>query len=215
MAFEGVSPFHRRLHEAVGRESQNSFAKRAGISQGTFNRIWNGGDPSLDSLIAISNAAGVTVGWLANGEVQPDQARSGDDESVLTYVAVVASAGRGAKSFDTSTGRRPFSTSVLQQLGLEPSDVALLDARGQSMLPTISDGDLLLVDVRKETSARPIDGLIYVLSIDDDLFVKRLRKTVGAWMMVSDNRELYPEEQLPTDRQVIIHGRVVWAGKQL
>ncbi len=82
------------------------------------------------------------------------------------------------------------------------------------MLPTIGDGDLLLVDISKEKRI-PVEGHIYVLSIDDSLFVKRLRRSSGGWIMVSDNRSIFDEEPIPAGSQVAIHGQVVWVDRKL
>lgn len=61
--------FHARLRKILdGERSSSSFAKRAGISQSGFHRIEKGGDPTLKTIIAIANAAGVSVQWLATGE---------------------------------------------------------------------------------------------------------------------------------------------------
>ena len=63
-----LSGFHNRLKQAVGTESQNAFARRAGIPQSTLSAIWRGGEPTLSTLTRISVAAGVSLTWLALGE---------------------------------------------------------------------------------------------------------------------------------------------------
>jgi transcriptional regulator with XRE-family HTH domain len=60
--------FHDRLRAILKNEASSSaFARRAGISQSGFHRIEHGGEPTLKTIIAIANAAGVTVQWLATG----------------------------------------------------------------------------------------------------------------------------------------------------
>lgn len=73
-----ATDFHERLWAVMGGESQNAFAKRAGLAQSTLNRVWRGGEPTLTTLIALANAAQVPVGWLAAGEdAQPDSTAKG------------------------------------------------------------------------------------------------------------------------------------------
>lgn len=60
--------FHTRLHQAIGEESETSFARRAGIAKSGLNRILKGGTPTLDILIAIANTAQVSIDWLATGK---------------------------------------------------------------------------------------------------------------------------------------------------
>jgi transcriptional regulator with XRE-family HTH domain len=61
--------FHTRLKQLIGKESESRFAKRAGIAKSGLNRILKGGTPTLDILIAIANAAKVSIDWLATGKV--------------------------------------------------------------------------------------------------------------------------------------------------
>lgn len=81
------------------------------------------------------------------------------------------------------------------------------------MTPTINDGDLAIVDIAASDLA---DGKIYVFSIGEDVFVKRLRREPGRILMVSDNADLYPQpEVIPRHEPFSIFGRVKWAGRQL
>lgn len=208
---EPLSPFHRRLREVVGTESQNAFAARAGISQSAFNRILHGGSPSLDSLIGIANAANVTVGWLAAGETVT---ASKADDVLIQRLAFRASAGAGGPLvLDEEGDRVPFPPGILQELRMRPEHARLLAAESDSMRPTIEGGDLLLLDIRR---TEIVEGKIYVFAVGDTVFVKRLRRPGSRLLMRSDNRELYPdEEEVPTADPVRIIGRVVWVGRRL
>lgn len=62
-----VDGFQGRLTQIIGKESENSFAKRAGISQSGLNRIRRGGIPTLDMAIAIAITGDVSLDWLALG----------------------------------------------------------------------------------------------------------------------------------------------------
>jgi phage repressor protein C with HTH and peptisase S24 domain len=62
---------------------------------------------------------------------------------------------------------------------------------------------------------RAVEGKIYVFSIGDEAYVKRLRRTAGAVVMISDNREMFPPEEVPQESALCIYGRVMWAGRSL
>jgi hypothetical protein len=48
------------------------------------------------------------------------------------------------------------------------------------------------------------------------VFVKRLRRVGGKVLMLSDNRELFPnEEAVPPEQPFTIYGRVRWTGRSL
>lgn len=57
-----------RLVEVVGDEPLTSFARRCGVIEGTLrNIIKSGAWPRTDNLIAIADAANVSIEWLATG----------------------------------------------------------------------------------------------------------------------------------------------------
>ncbi|MBD8554879.1 helix-turn-helix domain-containing protein [Rhizobium sp. CFBP 8762] len=63
-----LEDFRLRLREVLGAESETQFARRANLAKSGLNRILKDGTPSMDVLIAIADAGGVNVGWLANGK---------------------------------------------------------------------------------------------------------------------------------------------------
>lgn len=48
-------------------ESQNAFARRCGIGDTTLRKYLAGAQPSSDRLVAMADAAGVSIEWLASG----------------------------------------------------------------------------------------------------------------------------------------------------
>lgn len=98
---------------------------------------------------------------------------------------VAVSAGAGALvDADRQGGGEAIDPALLRQLGVRPGDVAIVTARGDSMQPTIADGDELLVD----QSDRIIgSGGLFVARIDDMLVVKRLTRDGKHVVVASDN----------------------------
>lgn len=130
--------------------------------------------------------------------------------------AVTASAGAGMVVNDESVvDHLAFKrTWVTQSLGVDPSHLALIDAHGDSMSPTIESGDLLLLDTRH---AQPRSEGIYVINLGGALLVKRLRiKLSGVVEVMSDNPR-YETEALSGAglEQLVIVGRVVWHGRKV
>lgn len=98
------------------------------------------------------------------------------------------------------------------------SDKALrfIHAYGDSMAPTFGDGDVLLVDTGARDPSH-IDG-VYVLTVHERLFIKRVRQRLdGAIEVSSDNPTVKTIDVLNGDHQIQVLGRVVWAwnGKKL
>ena len=61
--------FKIRLKEAMGGESNRSFAAKCDISEMTLRRYLAGENfPALDALEKIAQASGCSLAWLASGE---------------------------------------------------------------------------------------------------------------------------------------------------
>lgn len=104
---------------------------------------------------------------------------------------------------------------VRRVLGVDPRQLVLITAIGDSMLPTIQAGDLLLVD-RSVQEFR--DDAIYVVSIEGHLMVKRIQRFFGGAVVVkSDNKAAYVEQTLaPAEAaQVFVAGRLRWIGRMI
>lgn len=167
----------------------------------------------------------IRADFSSNASPPPSRARrprlpsngEGDRDYIpIQRLEISASAGGGAFNPSTPEFAEPLLVPkwVLGRLGIKASDARILTSSGISMLPTIGDGDHVLVNIRPEHQI-PVDGMIYVFSVDESLFVKRLRRTPNGWMMVSDNRTLFPEELIPPGSTVTVHGRLEWVDRKL
>ncbi len=93
-------------------------------------------------------------------------------------------------------------------------NLALLSVKGDSMNPTLSDGDMILVDLR---AGRIEDSAIYVLEFDDALLVKRIQRKLDGSIVIKSDNPLYETEVLTRDRaqSLRIIGRVIWSGRRM
>jgi len=129
---------------------------------------------------------------------------------------VQASAGPGAfAEGEQAIAHLGFDEGFLKQLcNARPSDLSIIRVGGDSMFPTLADGDDIMVD-RSIAGAKLQDG-IYVLRRDDTLTVKRIAIHPGTRRItVSSDNSAYPSwpDLDPADVDVI--GRVVWAGRKI
>src|SRR3954471_14624706 len=130
---------------------------------------------------------------------------------------VQASAGPGAlEAEERRLGRIGFDTAWLRRLGLHGggSDrLSVIRVDGDSMSPTLSDGDDILVD-RDDGAGRLRDG-IYVLRVEGALMVKRLALRPGGRLSVRSDNLAYPAWPDVDAGAVNVVGRVVWVGRRL
>ena len=155
---------------------------------------------------------GVDEGELGAPEdfSHPSQARRGDFLPI-PRLALGASAGPGALAVgEAPVGAFQFSSRWLRGNGLEPAQLSAIRVEGDSMEPTLRDGDEILVD---RTPRAWRDG-IHVVRSGEALLVKRLDLArPGTITLVSDNKAYAPVE-LPIEEVEVI-GRVVWKSGRL
>ena len=116
----------------------------------------------------------------------PGDAR-GSDLRLVPKLAVGASAGGGALTDgEALAGKVGFDEKWLRKMGLDPARLSLIQVQGDSMQPTLNDGDDIMVDTAAALRA-PKKG-IHVLRLDGTLMVKRLLPGKGGTLSIlSDN----------------------------
>ena len=134
----------------------------------------------------------------------------------VTRVLVRASAGPGA----LPGGERghpyfAFDDRWLRALtGSGAEELSIIRVEGDSMAPTLNDGDDILVD-RAGCNEALRDG-IYVLRVDDSLLVKRLAiHPLGRRVTVQSDNPAYPDWPDCGLEEVHCIGRVIWAGRKI
>jgi len=134
-------------------------------------------------------------------------------ETVARYDATGA-AGEGLINLDGEPiDHLAFSKRWLEQNGLSAGDSVLINVKGDSMEPSIYDGDLVMIDRRKRHIR---SGRIYVFREGDVLRIKRLELIPGAAIVVrSDNPKHPPEHRVGQAMNAVSEGmvgEVVWSG---
>jgi hypothetical protein len=122
-----------------------------------------------------------------------------------------ASAGPGTlPAEEIPSGRLRFNHRWLKGQGLEPAMLSVIEVEGDSMEPTLRDGDEILVD----RTPRPLRAGIHVIRLDDVLLVKRLEPGPGGTVRIISDNPAYPRLERPL-HEVELVGRVVWKGGRL
>ncbi len=133
-------------------------------------------------------------------------------------LAVEASAGPGALANREETiSRFGFDARWLRGVASAPQNVSAIAVRGESMLPTLSEGDEILVD-RGDAADRLRDG-IYVLRVEESLLVKRIALNPaglgGRRLSIRSDNPAYPDWEECDPAAVEIIGRVIWVGRRM
>ncbi|MEQ1687054.1 MAG: S24 family peptidase [Sphingopyxis sp.] len=140
--------------------------------------------------------------------------RGANDLVAVPRLDVGAAAGAGSMAEDDrALAEIGFDPRWLRTMSASPKHLAVIRVEGDSMLPTLSHGDDIMVD-SSDGVERLRDG-IYVLRRDAVLLVKRLvRAMSGRITIISDNAAYPAEHDVAVDNLTIV-GRVVWTGRRI
>ncbi len=171
--------------------------------------------PSLDNFMAWCEVVGASADEILLGRAVADESKVAQYEFVPRF-NVNGSMGPGSEVHSEQiVDHLAFRRDWLQRRMESPRQAFCIEARGDSMEPTIKSGSICLVDPAKRLS----DG-VYVLSRPSsgdeyELAIKRIRRQItGGLIIESDNPKYRPEELPPGfDLDALrIVGAVVWAG---
>lgn len=214
---ESDDAFRVRLLDLIQEKfggNVSACARAARMSVSGLNRYRAGGEPTRKVLISLAKAFSVQLEWLITGQgakeaVEPPASGAMDDFALVPLYDVWAAAGTGAEiEQERVLAEMAFRRYWLAKLGLHAEHLVCIRARGDSMSPTILDGDILLVDRQRTTVDR---DSIYIVRSDDGLRVKRLQRLMGGGVRVSSDNRAYAEEVVSVERLVVV-GQVVWKG---
>jgi SOS-response transcriptional repressor LexA len=218
--YQNRRAFLLKLIEQHG--SQSKLAEKVGISPqqmghiGGKNPVRNIGE---DLARRIESRCGLPLGIMDQGP-GVDVSKVQEESIEVPLLNITVSAGAGVPI--------PWSEEVVHKILLSKqwvrqhttassfNTLAVVTAHGDSMAPTFSDGDVLLVDA--SVSSIRLDA-VYVLSRDGELFIKRIQRNVdGSLMIISDNPAYQPQQiDDPAKAGLLVLGRVLvaWSPKKL
>ncbi|MDH4120469.1 MAG: helix-turn-helix domain-containing protein [Deltaproteobacteria bacterium] len=203
-----VAGFGDRI-SAVSRQigSRLGAAQAAGVSADSLQRYIRGEvHPSFMAMARLAEAAGVSLEWLATGQGTMERAPAGIEPTgpgqELVVFRYLAPPGGGESPAGAALNRE-----WMERLGMNPARLMLFPVAGDSMAPTLMEGDLIFVDT---ADVEPAEGL-FVLRMGERLVVKRLQLLPGGMLeAVSDNSRYRPVE-IDGARSAALAGRVVLA----
>lgn len=220
----------REIREARGL-TQKQVAQALGVTEVSVSRYESQDQRlTLPLLRSLAKVLRSTIGEITgergdgggkSGPTKGSKVPAAADEkfelefALLPQFDLRASAGGGA-NFDSEQeeARVAFRRQWLKNVSNAPLDqLVVIQADGDSMEPTIHDGDHMLVD-RTQTNPRR-DG-IYIINWDGLINVKRVTTDPARKRIVisSDNTK-YPANDAVRPDEVKVLGRVIWIGRRL
>lgn len=209
--------------------TQADLAERAGVTQGNIAHLESGRTQTSRKITEIADALGVSVAWLSQGKgdpfAKPDRAAAPSDlpgakpvfvadpdhpsRTKIRKVKLKLSA--GIKGFQVEPDQRDggmwdIPTRWVEKNGLIPEKLVAVDVKGESMEPSLYEGDLVVINTAETT---PVSGHVYAVNYEGEPVIKRLIREGGQWYLSSDNPAPKFGRRVCRGAECIIVGRVV------
>lgn len=185
-----------------------------------------GSVPGLDRVAAMAKALDLEVYLGLPRDTGPVEhvILDGADYARIALHDAFLSAGTGAMNGGTNiVDHLAFRRDWLKRLGVNPAQACLARVSGDSMFPTLSSGDMVLIDtahrspaIRQRDDKDKRRSPIYAFIESGEARIKRIeRPDQSVMLLLSDNPDYAP--QLRSGAQILasklsIIGKVVWAG---
>lgn len=229
-------PSARQIYETLEARRRDLGLSQAEVGERAFGRADNsafqalrrGSSPSADKLEALCGALGLEFyfGPERTGTTQVGPSGHGvlafhEDYESVPLVDAELSAGPGSVNYeDMVVADLMFRRDWLRRLGVKSEDARLARVRGESMLPLLHDGDLVLIDTSNRTiplrprkPGRPAKISLFAVLDDGEARVKRIEhSTEGRFILHSENSAYFPpeiREPMASDSFRVI-GKVLW-----
>jgi phage repressor protein C with HTH and peptisase S24 domain len=193
----GSGAMFHRVAETSQQVDERSPRPATPLTVGEARVAWPGVDAGEPLVLALSTGPGNSVRRYEVlpriGPLQPSARR-----------------GRGAAAAMDRAGDFAFSLDWLRDnLGHTSGRLATLQVDGDAMLPSLHDGDTVVIDTgvhRVEASG------VYVIALHGDRLVRRIQRMLDDSLLIMSDNPAYGKETVPPARAKALEvvGRVVW-----
>ena len=215
-----------RIKQFSGVDRDAEVAEVLGISKGKLATAKARGSIPYRDLVAYSMKSGASLDWLLTGEgpAKRSTRRSilavDDNDWAAKFVHVPlhdvqGSCGDGSVIHSEQiVDYLAFKREWISRVATDPKRLALIEAAGDSMMPTIHSGDLLLIDL---CVTRVEQDAIYAINVEGMLYIKRIQKRLDGTVIVKSDNPAYEEQRFDSAgaEALRIVGRVIWMGKRV
>lgn len=208
----------QRMKELGLRQAE--IVEATGATKGAVSK-WVAGTntPTGSRLVQLANVLKTTENWLLTGVGLPefsqveawDSSTPLDEDEVeipfLKDFSFACGSGSIGVAMANEKHKLRISKSVLRNRSIERVNAVATIASGDSMSPTIRDGDTIHIDLGRKTIK---DGKIFAICHGGLFMAKRLYNLpMGGIRIVSDNSVEYPEIQLSAKEVADQHFEII------
>lgn len=194
----------RKLRKLAGL-SQAEVARELGVSQSNYNFIENGKQSVTKHASKLSILFGCSIRDILPNDIVEQMDVVKENEVSIDIISATPCCGDGNDCTEETIGKWVMPVQDFKRLTqTSPDRVKQMQVSGDSMQPTIYDGDFILADTSHNVF--DVDG-IYLIRMISGLAVKRLQAGLNAISIISDNPNYKPIEASIGEVKII--GKVI------
>lgn len=185
-----------RYFRLLKRYSQEQIARKMNITQGAVSQ-WEKGRtvPDAGTLIQLAKLFDCTVNDLTSDAPVRDLDSVNIVRNAVPIIGSIACGERVTPDTETE-GSADLPDGVKADFALK--------CKGDSMIPTFLEGDLVLIRQQPEVN----NGQIAAVNIEGETTLKHLYHQETGILLVADNPAFAPVF-IPADKEIIVHGLAV------
>ncbi|NPA73132.1 MAG: LexA family transcriptional regulator [Epsilonproteobacteria bacterium] len=212
---KSVNEIFESLKDIISKELSSKkvydkdLAKFLEINQATLATMKKRGKIPYDKVLDFCAKRKISINWLLYNQTVDSTKEETEKYAKIRYFSdIYASAGGGAFNYDENSEYINLDKQIADKLKISSQEAKNIDAinvTGDSMEPTLHDGDMVFVDKNQKEIKK---GGIFVLLREETLFIKRVMYQMdGKCNIISDNPS-YPSETIPCESLQIV-GKVI------
>lgn len=192
---------------------QSEVADAAGIGRSAMTKYWKGDRAyPVEALPKIAAKLAISLDALLADRDGPAALQLADDLVEVQEIDLAYGLGGTFSDVPVEVEVHRFPKVWLERItSSPPSLLTIARGRGDSMQPTLQDGDMVMID-RSQRTVREQDA-IWALTVGDIAMIKRVRIRNGVVTLLSDNDRVPPDEATPDEVNVV--GRVIFIGRRV
>ena len=208
-----VSDMIEKLKDVLSKENDDGkifdkdVASALEISQANFATMKTRNKIPFGNVLDFCALKKISINWLLYGQDPSSLVDSTDKYWIRYYPGIAMSAGGGASLEAEDFEKLDIPDYFVKMMGGKDmvKTIEAINVTGESMEPSLNDGDIIFVDVSKTNYSK--DG-IYAIHTDDGLLVKRIQKRAdGQFDIISDNT-IFSNQSI-SKSNLTIYGKVV------
>lgn len=217
MKYEDV---FERIKKQTGLKSQTGIANVLGIQPASVSGSKKRGLFPIEWAFRIAQKFGLSTDWILTGEgpeiriegtYQKASPLNNPFDMVQLAKARLNAGGGSVVLSEEFKESYAFRKEWISRIATNKRNLFLIAIEGDSMEPTILDGDIVMIDKGRNEIRT---GKIYAIGVSDTIMIKRLELLPNSQVkIISDNQTYSP--YIIDGKELRIIGQVVWFAREL